>query len=197
MDQLFLPANDLTPLVELIRNRARELHRPFVLAIDGRSGTGKSTLAAKLAGALAACVLEGDDFFAGGIDVRDDAPEDRVRDCIDWRRQRPVLEALRAGRDTHYFAFDWNAFDGRIETVPKHVEAHAIVVFEGVYSARPELGSLVDLRVLFRVSEPTRIARLHQREGGIGPWERQWHEAEAWYFAHVARPIAFDVIVTE
>lgn len=190
-----LPSTGRESLVALIRERARPLGRSCVVAIDGRSGAGKSTLAAALASALDACVLDGDAFFAGGVAVRSDAPRDRVRDCIDWTRQRPVLEALRAGRTASYFAFDWDAFDGRLASEPTTIEPRPLVLFEGVYTGRPELSDLVDLRVLLRVDPATRIERLLAREGSIGAWERQWHEAEDWYFSHLAPPGLFDVIL--
>lgn len=168
-----------------------------MVALDGRSGAGKSTLAAKIAEVLAACVLEGDDFFAGGVTVRSDSAQARARDCIDWKRQRPVLRALRAGHPASYRAFDWDAFDGRLDPEATVVAPRSVVLFEGVYSARPELGDLVDLRILLRVSEATRVARLLAREGTIGAWERQWHEAEEWYFAHALPPHHFDAVSNE
>lgn len=195
MPPLLLRAADTASLVATLLERARELERPCIVAIDGRSGAGKSTLAGKLSEELDAGVLPGDDFFAGGVHVRPDSPRDRARDCIAWHRQRPVLEALRAGRDASYFAFDWDAFDGRLQVEPSQHRPRAVIVFEGVYSGRPELSDLIDLRVLLRVSETTRLARLLAREGTISAWERQWHEAEDWYFAHGTPPSAFDVIV--
>lgn len=71
------------------------------------------------------------------------------------------------------------------------------MLFEGVYAARPELSDLVDARILLRVAEATRIARLIEREGALGPWERQWHEAEEWYFEHVAKREIFDLVLDE
>jgi uridine kinase len=182
-------------LAREILARAQQLARPCVVALDGRSGAGKSTLARQLVDRLDASVVDGDAFFAGGIELRSDSPRARARDCIDWRRQRPVLEALRANRAATYVAFDWEAFDGRLETTPIRCEPRAVIVHEGVYSARPELADLVDLRVLVRASDDVRTARLLAREGTLGPWERQWHEAEDWYFAHEATPAWFDVIV--
>jgi uridine kinase len=190
-------ANGTATLIVAIRERSRRLSRPCVVALDGRSGAGKSTLAANIAEALGACVVDGDDFFSGGLAVRSDALQDRVRDCIDWKRQRPVLEALRAGRKASYSAFDWDAFDGRLEIEPTVVEPRSVVLFEGVYTARPELTDLVDLRVLLWVSETTRVARLLAREGDIGAWERQWHEAEEWYFTHAVPSHVFDLILGE
>lgn len=180
MRSLLVDTGGREQLIARIRERARELRRPCMVALDGRSGAGKSTLAAHLAGALDASMLDGDGFFAGGVVMRSDTPQERARDCIDWARQRTVLQSLRAGREASYLAFDWEAFDGRLEAEPTVVEPRSIVIIEGVYSARPELGDLVDYRVLLRVSEATRVARLLAREGSIGAWERQWHEAEEW-----------------
>jgi uridine kinase len=190
-------ASDIAALVAAIREHARNLAEPCVVALDGRSGAGKSTLAAKLARGLGACVLEGDHFFAGGVAVRSDARQDRVQACIDWRRQRPVLEALRAGRKASYLAFDWEAFDGRLCAERTIVDPHPIIVFEGVYTARPELADLVDLRLLLEAREGMRQVRLLEREGSLGAWERQWHEAEDWYFGHIAPRHAFDAIVVD
>jgi hypothetical protein len=108
-----------------------------------------------------------------------------------------VLEALRSGRRASYLAFDWETFDGRLHTEPTVVEPCPGVLFEGVYTARPELADLVDLRLVPQVSEATRMARLLAREESISAWERQWHEAEQWYFTRLAPPQAFDVILSE
>lgn len=183
-------------LVHLLRSRLRASPpRPLVVALDGRSGAGKSTLAAALAGELEATVVDGDAFFAGGVHLRGDSPEARAHACIDWRRQREVLAELRSGRSATFRAFDWSAFDGSLEGAPTTCAPRPLVVLEGVYSARPELGDLLDLRVLVEVPDDVRLERLRAREGGIGPWEAQWHEAEAWYFAHRAPRPHFDLVV--
>lgn len=196
MTPLVVPI-DLSTLVEQIAAKRGELQRAVCIALDGRSGVGKSTLAKQLAAAMAATLLDGDSFFAGGIAVRGDSPEERARDCIDWRRQRAVLGALRRGRSASYRAFDWEAFDGSLETELTVVEppSSRVLIVEGVYSARPELADLLDLRLLLRVPDHVRMARLLARERSLTPWERQWHEAEEWYFTSVVPPASFDVIV--
>lgn len=171
-------------------------HRsPLVAAIDGRSGSGKSTLAQRLADELNAAVIEGDDFYAGGTGLRGDSPAARAAACIDWRRQRHVLAALRSGRTACWWPFDWDAFDGRSCAQPTEVSPRPVIILEGVYSARPELADLVDLRVLVSVPDDVRMARLVAREGAIGPWERQWHEAEDHYFAAIMPDSRFDVVL--
>lgn len=168
---------------------------PRVVAIDGRSGVGKSTLAARLAESAGATVLDGDAFFAGGVALRTDPVDARVATCIDWRRQRSVLLELRAGRSASFHAFDWDAFDGSLESRPTIVESTDLLVVEGVYSARRQLADLVDLRILLRVPDEVRLGRLRAREGGIDSWAAAWHEAEVWYFAHEGADLWFDLIV--
>lgn len=168
---------------------------PCLVAIDGRSGTGKSTFAAALAAVAEAVVVEGDDFFAGGTELRRDSPRERAADCIDWRRLRRVLEQLKDGRSVSYRPFDWEAFDGTLAKATRRKEPSAVIVIDGVYSARRELSDLMTLRVLLRTTPEIRVRRLLAREGVIGAWERQWHEAEDWYFANEAIEQAFDIVV--
>jgi hypothetical protein len=192
---LQLPSDDLPSLAAFIRARAEGLGRPCVVALDGRSGVGKSTLAARLAAEIDGTVVDGDGFYAGGVVVRTDSPRARAESCIDWKAQRVVLESLRAGREARYHAFDWEAFDGRSEAVSTVVGPSAFVVLEGVYAARPELRDLVDVRLLLTVDDQTRLARLQAREGGLGPWDLQWHEAEVWYFSQTVTASSFDVVL--
>lgn len=188
----------VTPLdqaEDLIRQAARKRSGPLVVAIDGRSGTGKSTLAQALAERLGAGVIEGDDFYSGGTGIEGDPPQSRAARCIDWQIQRRVLTALQAGQRATYHAFDWDAFDGSREEEPTQVGPAPILILEGVYSARPELQDLLDLTILATVPRTVREARLLNREGEVGPWERQWHEAEDWYFAHAAPQDGFDLVL--
>lgn len=189
------PASDEVILVEMITQLAQQKGRPFIVAIDGRSGVGKSTLAKVLTERLDTCVIEGDDFYAGGIELRTDRPASRAAACIDWTRQRSVLEALRAGREARWRAFDWEAFDGRLYDEPTEIRPRPVVILEGSYAARPELADLLDLRVALVVPDEVRFARLAAREGAIGPWERQWHEAEEFYFEAVMPTAKFDMVV--
>lgn len=185
----------LREAVELIARSRRGLSRAVVVAVDGRSGAGKSTFAAQLGTITGAAVIDGDDFFAGGVALASDTPEARAARCIDWRKQRDVLGALREARPAAYRAFDWDAFDGGLSARQTLVGPAPVVILEGVYSGRPELGDLLDLRILLCVPDDVRLARLLAREGEIGPWERQWHEAEDWYFGQVATPQMFDLVI--
>lgn len=186
---------DRARLVDTIRHLARAKSSPVYVAIDGRSGVGKSTLARSLGEELDAGVVDGDDFYAGGIEVRADSPASRVDACIDWARQRLILEQFAQGRVARWHAFDWDKFDGRSCEKETTIDPKSVVILEGVYSARPELHDLLDLRVLLTVADELRHERLMAREGTLGPWERQWHEAEEFYFQTVMRPENFDLVI--
>ena len=156
----------------MLASRIRELVRttaaPVVVALDGRSGAGKSTLARSVARTLGAAVVEGDDFYAGGSAEQWDAmsPAARADHCIDWQRQRPVLDArLRRGEPATWTAYDWDADDGRPAVDPRACAPHRVVILEGVYSARPELADVLHLRVLLDTPAEIRQARLLEREG--------------------------------
>lgn len=188
-------AGDAETLAGMIAGSAQQKGSPFIVAVDGRSGVGKSTMARALAERLDACVIEGDDFYAGGIELRADSAASRAAACIDWVRQKTVLEALAAGQPAHWRAFDWEVFDGRFCDEPTKLEPRPVVILEGVYAAQPELTELLDLRVVLVAPDEVRLARLAAREGTIGPWERQWHEAEEFYFDAVMPTASFDIVV--
>lgn len=186
------PWLSLEQVAERIVRAARAQGGCLVVAIDGRSGSGKSTLARALARRVDAAVIDGDDFYCGGIALRDEPPECLAGQCIDWRAQRQVLARLRAGRPATYRPFDWEAFDGSNCAQAIEVRPHGIVILEGTYSARPELLEVVDLRFVVSTSDEVRIRRLKAREGGLGPWEMQWVEAELPYFEALGLRVPID-----
>ncbi len=182
-------------LAQLVEHRRNEVSTPFLVAIDGRSGVGKSTLAHELAGLLDATVINGDDFFAGGTAMRAEPASVLAGECIDWRRLRLVLEMLGSGQPAIFHPFDWTAFDGSLSPTPVTLAPRRILLVEGVYSARPELRDMIGLAILIRLDASERDRRLVAREGDIGPWERQWHRAEDWYFDERLRDLPFDAVV--
>ena len=168
--------------------------------LDGRSGAGKSTIARQVAAEIGASVIEGDDFYSGGTGEQWDAmtAEDKVAHVIDWRRQRPMLEALRRGESVEYHPYDWEdeANDGPAPHTVR-VESAPVVILDGAYSARPELHDLLDLRVLLLIDDDIRRAQLLAREGDHhrAEWEARWTEAELYYFGSVMPPEAFDLVI--
>ena len=94
------------PLVEALAGAARQASRPIVL-IDGRSGAGKTTLAAGLAPLLGAEVVHLDDIYPGWDGLEQASEHVRLHllgsstprwQRWDWTRSRPgVWQAVASG----------------------------------------------------------------------------------------------------
>lgn len=187
-------------LVDRISEIEESRFTPVMVAIDGGSGAGKSTFALKVGLETEANVIDGDDFYAGGSAEEWDAmnPAEKAAHCIDWRRQRPVLETLAKGETATWHPYDWDADDGRLLDTAVIHEPAQVVILEGVYSARPELADLLDLRVLYDAPHEVRRHRIADREGEghRTEWNQRWEEAEHWYFSQVMPPSAFDLVLS-
>lgn len=194
-------------LIRRIREREHELGPeqqgsgvPLLVALDGRSGGGKSTLARAVGAALSALVIDGDDFYAGGTDACWAAmgPGEKVECVIDWRRQRDVLENLRRRQPATWRPYDWESDDGSFGP-PVSGGPADIVILDGAFSARPELADLLTLRVLRDVPRDVRRARLLRREGRRyrAEWEARWSDAEDLYFDALMPRAAFDFVLDD
>ncbi|OLB51063.1 MAG: hypothetical protein AUF60_00795 [Gemmatimonadetes bacterium 13_1_20CM_69_28] len=200
-----MPSPAVDTVVAAIRACSGSAHR-LVVAIDGRSGSGKSTVAEAVARAIDAVIVPCDDFFAAGVsDAEWDrrTPAQRAADAIDWRRlKREALEPLRTGRPARWHAFDFSAGPRRdgtypLQRTPTERGPKPVVLLDGAYSARPELADVVDLTVLVEAAPTTRETRLAAREATdfLRQWHARWDPAEAYYFTHVCPPSTFDVVL--
>lgn len=99
------PAELADPLVRAVLALARERapdDAPVVVGIDGRSGSGTSSIAAVAATilrrelAVDVLVVEGDDFYAGGSATTWDgrSTAEKVERVIDWRAERMLLDEV-------------------------------------------------------------------------------------------------------
>jgi molybdopterin-guanine dinucleotide biosynthesis protein A/uridine kinase len=175
--------------------------RPVVVALDGPSGVGKSTLARALALHREATVLLGDLFYATDLAGLDLLARERMTDAdvcqsvFDWRRLRgEALEPLSRRQPAHFRPYDWRANDGRLARAID-LAAADLVILEGVYSGRPELADLVDLAVYVGLDEQVRWQRLTARAADDPSWQQFWNRGESYYFAVVRTVDEFDLVV--
>jgi uridine kinase len=174
--------------------------KPHILvAIDGPSGAGKTTISARLGEALSAAVIEADDFYSGGshADWIKRTPQERADLCIDWKRLRQeALTPLLAGRLATWHPFDWDT-ESDLSTTPTTRNPAPVVILDGAFSSRPELQSLIDYSVLVIAPDDVRRLRLEQREGTayMSEWYPLWREAEDYYYSHVRPAQQFDSVM--
>ncbi len=204
-----LPARGVRPIksrlpidtvVAAVRKLQNNRQSPLVIALDGRSGVGKSTLAALIAPRFGATIVPGDDFFAGGTDAwwAQRTAREKVDECIDWQRLRDeALIPLRAGHAATWHPFNFATGVG-VAPSSEHRDPASIVIIDGVYSARPELRDLIDLAVLVELpDDQARRRRLLDREGErfMNSWHALWDEAEDAYFTSLCPRASFDLII--
>lgn len=170
---------------------------PVFVALDGRSGAGKSTVANLVGARAAALVIDGDDFYRGGDDAFWDAtgPAEKVDLVIDWRRQRDPLERLRRGEHARWRPYDWEADDGRL-AVEITAGPADVVILDGA-TARDRSWQTSSPCALLHVPRDVRRERLLRREGerDRAEWEARWGDAEDLYFETLMPSDGFDLVL--
>jgi len=166
-------------------NHLLEKNDRVVVAIDGNSSAGKSTLAAFLKESHLCSVISMDHFFL--------RPEQRTPERlslpggnIDHERFLDhVITPLRTGGSFTYFPYDCRLCKlGDPITVP----ANPLIVVEGAYSMHPNLlndGGIYDISVFLQVDEAEQKRRLLLRNPDL--YERfinEWVPMENKYFEH-------------
>lgn len=186
--------------------RQKQDSHPLVLALDGGSGSGKSTIARCIGAELEATIIPCDGFFAANIPDSEwliRSPAEKVREAIVWQRIRDeALVPLLNGEIARWHSFDFEAGLSKDGTYPMQAEyterePNAIIILDGIYSTRPELSDYVDLAVLVDVPIKERHQRLKLREEAdfLKAWHERWDEAEEYYFTQIRPPESFDLIV--
>jgi hypothetical protein len=154
-----------------------------LVCVDGPAGSGKTTLAGRLASATGGSVVHLDDLY-GGWSGLDDV-WDRVEDQL--------LGPLSRGEDACFQRFDWEA--GRFaewRTVP----LPGVLVLEGCGSAPRAVGDRAVLVAWVEAPEAVRLRRGLERDGEHmrDEWLR-WMRLEAEHFAREGTKERADVRV--
>jgi para-aminobenzoate synthetase len=185
-----------------------DVRKPIVVALDGGSGAGKTTIAQRLVRLADVALVQLDDFYQTVI-PESEWPQktvgQRLNGVFDWSRVRSeALDPLRAGRPGRWHAFDFvrGLSKGGTYSLKEEVTEVApapTILVEGAYSASPRLRDLIDLAVLVYVQNKTRHLRAAVRERDdaefLAKWHAIWDEVEAHYFQLVCPPESFDLVI--
>ena len=148
------------------RIRGLLVQKPRVLvALDGMSASGKTTLAAALAGRFpSSAVVHMDDFtipfedrFPGYFDAQ-------LSNADLVRFDREVLSPLLSGRAARYRPYVCHPEPGFLSPVTVAADTRLVIV-EGAYCLHAQLFDRYDLRVLCTVSPDVQRARILRRNG--------------------------------
>jgi hypothetical protein len=180
------PAVDVVAgLADRVRTAEPRLGRTRLVCVDGPAGSGKTTLAGRLAGALGpgTAVLHMDDLYAGWTLTGAFA-----------RLAAGVLRPLAEGRPGAVHRFDWAV--GRFEAEPVDVPVPEVLVVEGCGSCPRAVDAWTSLRVWVEAPQQVRLIRGLARDGAHfeAHWLR-WQRTEAEAFAAEDTPARAEVLV--
>lgn len=176
-----MPQNIAPPgLISLLAAAlAQQPTKPLVLALDGRCGSGKTTLANTLARQFPASItLHTDDFYL--------PPAQRIRGwektpCANMDLDRLRDEALRPayeGQPVQYRAYSCR--EGAYLPA-RELAAQPLVILEGSYSHHPLLTGCETLRVFLTAQKKSRPAACRRGRGSdmqtLPPGGCRWRKA--------------------
>ena len=136
--------------------------QPFVIAIDGRAGAGKSTLAELLKNVLDAGIVYMDDFFLP-LSMRSEERLAETGGNVHYERfAEQVLPKLRLSDAFTYDVFDcgYMDFNGT-----RTVSATEYRIVEGSYALHPAFGEYANLRIFVDVEAHEQLRRIIGRNG--------------------------------
>ena len=151
-----------------------ERPHPIRVAIDGVDAAGKTTLAEELVTPLQACgrpvIRASIDGFHHSAHLRyqrgSTSPEGYYHDSFNYQALIECLLApLGRGGSRRYRAavFDFRT-DAAVQVTPCVAEAHAVLLFDGVFLLRPELRGCWDVTIFVDAAFTVTLRRAQQRD---------------------------------
>lgn len=181
--------NNFVKLYEVVE-RVREIfhvsmassYKPFVIAIDGMSGSGKSTFAALLHETFyKSNLFHMDDYF---LQPSQRTPErlTEVGGNVDYERFYDEIVCNLNNKN----GLSYRKYDCCTQTLGdfEHVSWQPLVIIEGSYSHHPYFGNAYDLRVFLDVSAKEQRKRILLRNGEfmLNRFISEWIPKENAYF---------------
>ena len=168
----------ISPLLEKIEAKLK--NRRVILAIDGGSASGKTTLATMLCELYSATIFHMDDFFLPP-NMRTPERLGEPGGNVDRERfEKEVLIPLKCGKIINYRPFDCktNDFKEPTEIIPKN-----LVIIEGAYSMHPALRCYYDISLFLEIDKETQRSRVLKRNIDTwGAFFEKWIPLENSYF---------------
>lgn len=174
---------------ELIQNPT-----PVYLAIEGRSGAGKTSLA-KIIGSRYDCnIFHMDDFFLRpGQKTLERLAE--VGGNIDYERfTQEVIQGLKSNAE---FKYQWYSCRTLKLEKAQLVKPKKLNIIEGVYSMHPNFKDIYDLKIFLDVDEKTQLERIANRSGKalLARFIKEWIPKENEYFQELKIKEKSDIIL--
>lgn len=159
---------------------------PVLAAIDGRCGSGKTTLAAFLQNALPCSVIHMDDYYLPMGERQENWMEIPAGNMDLNRLRREVLEPARAGLPV--VSRPYRCADGQF-LPPQQLPPQSLLLVEGSYSLHPLLRDCYHYTIFLTCSPQIQQQRLAVRNPQALPrFQSIWIPLEERYFRQFAIP---------
>lgn len=183
----------LLPILKRITEDAPN-KRPYVIAIDGKAGAGKSTIAALLQKVLDAGMVYMDDFFLPPV-MRTAERLEQTGGNIHYERfAEQIVPYLNSEAAFSYDVFDCGCMNyNSIHTVSEGKWK----IVEGSYSHHPYFGEYMNLRVFVDVEAKEQLRRITVRNGEYMAevFRTRWIPMEKRYFEEYSIRDKADVVI--
>lgn len=134
----------------------------FIVGIDGRCASGKTTVGKKLAKMLCAGLIHIDDFYLP-VSKRCENWKEKIAGNIDFNRiKSEILDNIMLDKEYIYRAY--SCCDGKYKD-GVHNTPSKITIIEGSYSLHPSLAHYYNLTVFMDVDTETQLERIKKRNG--------------------------------
>ena len=153
----------------------------LLIAIDGRCGSGKTTLAENLKNEIDCNIIPMDHFFLRP-EQRNEKRMKEPGGNVDYERfYTDVLIPLKRNTPFSYTRFDCNK---QKMSQPIDIEPKRVNIIEGVYSCHPKFFSFYDYRIFLHIDEFEQKKRIIKRNGEsvYNIFKDKWIPPEELYF---------------
>lgn len=152
------------------------------IAIDGRCGSGKTTLANKLKEYLDCHIFHMDDFYLQACQRTQERYNEPGGNVDRERFKKEVLDPLKNQQDVLYRPFDCSSMFISEGTVYPY---KPINIIEGSYSCHPDLINAYNLTIFVDIDESLRHKRIEERNGkeALNMFIKKWIPLEEKYFS--------------
>lgn len=170
------------PILEEIKKEGNG-DKPYIIVIDGRAASGKTTLAKSLQMVLDADVIHMDDFFVP-LELRLKERFLTPGENIHYERfKEEVLPFVSKSEPFSYRIFDCSKMEYFGQ---RKIGGKPFCIVEGSYSCHPKFGTYGDFTVFSTISQEEQIERIRKRNGEdmLKMFVKRWIPLEEEYFSY-------------
>ena len=171
----------------------KQYKRPIIIGIDGRCGSGKTSLAKLIAGIFPCNVIHMDDFYLPMGERAENWTEVPGGNMNFARLRSEILIPAQSGEEVFYRPYHCQegVYGEALQLAPCQ-----LVIVEGSYSHHPLLADAYHLKVFLTCSKEVQTKRLQEREGSyFNMFEKRWIPMEENYFQHFHVEAGSDLVV--